>query len=176
MLHLAMAHLIQFIVHLKLENYGVSPNVVVYSSAISACARADPPDHTLALELLAEAATKELSMNAVGYNAALSACARAGQWEPAIQLLQDMEEQSSTNPQVPRPDAVTYGTVLAACERGEQWDLVLKYANRLQEQNLALDGLSLTSVLHACQQLGMADEALRYLDLMKTSSMAHEER
>ena len=128
----------------------------------------------MALELLAEAAAKELSMNVVGYNAALSACARAGQWEPAIQLLRDMEE--SCTPQIPKPDAVTYGTVLAACERGEQWELVLKYANRLQEQNLAMDGLSLTSVLHACQQLGMAQDALRYLELMKTSSMAHEER
>jgi pentatricopeptide repeat domain-containing protein 1 len=77
---------------------------------------------------------------------------------------------------MPRPDAVTYGTILSACERGEQWDLVLKYAEHLQERNLALDGLSLTSVLHACQQLGMAQEAMRYLELMKHASTKQSER
>ena len=51
-------------------------------------------------------------MSVVGYNAALSACARAGQWKPAIELLEQMEEMGL-------PDTVSYGTVLSACERGE---------------------------------------------------------
>jgi len=140
----------------------------VYSSAISACARSDPPDYEQALQLLEEAGN---DLNVVGYNAALSACARAGQWESAIELLEKMEVSSEVV-----PDAVTYGTILAACESGKQWHLVLKYAQRLQERNLSLDGLSLTSVLHACQQLGMAKEALRYLEIMKSSSMEQQER
>lgn len=153
--------------------YGVQPNNVVYSSAISACARTDPADYKLALQLLEEASTKQqLAMNVVGYNAALDACARAGAWEPAIQLLQQMESSEL----MPIPDAVTYGTILSACERGEQWDLVLKYAHRLQERNLALDGLSLTSILHACQQLGMAQDAIQYLELMKHSAAQSERK
>ena len=149
------------------EQYHVEPNGVVYSSAISACSRGNPPNPQLALDLLTKA-RNHVPMNVVGYNAALSACANAGQWELAIQLLEDMLQQSD-DPRVPMPDAVTYGTVLAACEKGEQWQLVLKYARQMQEQNLALDGMSATSALHACQQLGLAQEAMDYLNLMKTS-------
>ena len=101
-------------------------------------------------------------MSVVGYNAALSACARAGQWKPAIELLEQMEEMGL-------PDTVTYGTVLSACERGEQWELILKYAETMQEKKLPLDGISATAALHACQQMGMADTAVKYLELMKSS-------
>ena len=158
--------------------YKVQPNNVVYSSAMSACARFDPVDYKLALRLLQEASRQNVVMNVVGYNnAAVDACARAGAWEPAIQLLQEMESNNEQHKNMPKPDAVTYGTILSACERGEQWSLVLQYAHRLQERNLALDGLSLTSVLHACQQLGMAQEAIRYLELMKqTASIQQSER
>lgn len=148
----------------------MTPNAVVYSSAISACARSNPPDYETALQLLKQAGT---NVNVVGYNAALSACARAGQWEPAIALLEEMESSTSNV----SPDAVTYGTILAACESGKQWHLVLKYAKRLeQHESLSLDGLSLTSALHACQQLGMAQEALDFLEVMKHSSIHPQER
>ena len=139
----------------------------MYSTAISACARANPPDHQQALKLVDEC--REL--NVVGYNAALSACARAGEWEPAIALLEKMEAMPTIT-----PDAVTYGTIMSACETGKQWQLVLKYGQRLHECNLPMDGLSLTSVLHACQQLGMSKEALEYLELMKTTSLTQQER
>ena len=154
------------------EKYNVAPNAVVYSSAISACARSEPPNKDLALKLLREIVEeKELQMSAVGFNAAISACAQAGDWENAISLLTRMEDaQTNTTKQylVPAPDSVTYGTVLAACEIGEQWRLVLKYAISMQDKGLELDGLAFTSCLHACQQLGLADEALHYLDMMKS--------
>jgi len=110
-------------------------------------------------------------MNVMGFNAAISACAQAGDWQNAITLLNRMEEaNASTNSSflVPSPDAITYGTVLAACERAEQWQLVLKYAKEMTRKNLQLDGLAVTSCLHACQQLGLAEEALGYLSVMKT--------
>ena len=114
----------------------------------------------------------ELPMNVVGFNAAISACAQAGDWESAISILDRMEEatadESSPSYLVPAPDAITYGTVLAACEKSEKWELVLKYAQEMTKKKLELDGLSITSCLHACQQLGLADEAVRYLNMMKT--------
>lgn len=113
----------------------------------------------------------ELPMNVVGFNAAISACAQAGDWENAINILSRMEEATRENSStflVPAPDAITYGTVLAACERSEQWTLVLKYAQEMTRKNLVLDGLAVTSCLHACQQLGLSDEAVRYLEVMKS--------
>jgi len=166
------------------KDYGVVPNAIVYSSAISACARSEPPKPELALKLLEEVVEeKKLFMSVVGFNAAISACAQASDWENAISLLTRMEEATrnkatsnnnySKNEQksyylVPEPDVVSYGTVLAACERGRQWKLILKSAESMKERGLPLDGLSVMTCLHACAELGLAYEGLRYLDMMKS--------
>lgn len=154
-------------------DYGVEPNSVVYSAAISACARSQPAKSGQAKQLLKEAVEdKQLQMNVVGFNAAISACAQAGDWESAIELLTRMEDAAADDGSsvflIPQPDAISYGTVLAACERGQQWGLVLKYAQVMESKNLDLDGLAFTSCLHACQQLGQVDDALMYLEKMKS--------
>jgi pentatricopeptide repeat domain-containing protein 1 len=111
---------------------------------------------------LTEVESKELNMSVVGYNTALSACSNAGKWDAAIKLLEKMETRGIV-------DVVSYGTVMAACEKGEQWSLVLHYADTMISKGFSLDGLAVTSALHACQQKGMALDALRYLDLLKAS-------
>ena len=68
---------------------------------------------------------------------------------------------------VPKPDEVTFGTVLAACEKSGEWEELLLVAKAATEYGVKLDGLALTSALHSCQQLGLADDALEYLELMK---------
>ena len=73
----------------------------------------------------------------------------------------------------PSPDAITYGTVMAACERSSKWELVLHFANALENRidpPLQMDGIAITSALHACQQLGMGKRAVRYLEQMKLMS------
>ncbi|KAL3816130.1 hypothetical protein ACHAXA_011627 [Cyclostephanos tholiformis] len=67
----------------------------------------------------------------------------------------------------PKPDAVTFGTVLSACEKSSQWNTALDVARAATEYGVKLDGMALTSILHSCQQLGLADEALYYLEMMK---------
>jgi pentatricopeptide repeat protein len=109
---------------------------------------------------LAEAEEKDLDMSVVGYNAALGACSHAKRWQAAIDLLANMEDRNLV-------DAVSYGTVMAACENGEQWNLVLHYADVMISKGFALDGLAVTSALHACQQKGLVADALRYLDILK---------
>jgi len=166
------------------KQYGVAPNSVVYNSAISACARSSPPKTQQALDLLREAVEeRELEMSVVGFNAAIAACAKDVDWKSAIKLLERMTEANENVLSltglsegggeqhrflVPEPDQVTYGTILSACERGGQWSKVLGYAQTMDQRGLELDGLALTSCLHACQQLGLADEALIYLDRMKS--------
>ena len=159
------------------KDYGVVPNAIVYSSAISACARAEPPKPEMALKLLKEAVEeKKLMMSVVGFNAAISACAQASDWENAISLLTRMEEANSDKKDtdekpdflVPEPDVVSYGTVLAACERGGQWKRVLQIAESMQERGIPLDGISVMTCLHACAELGLAYEGLRYLDMMRS--------
>ena len=178
------------------KSYGVEPNGIVYSSAISACARSEPPLPKMAMKLLQEVVEeKKINMSVVGFNAAISACAQASDWESAISLLTRMEEATMKKPRkidistenvmvdklssssswistefcIPAPDGVTYGTVLTACERGKQWKLVLTKAESMQEYGLSLDARSVMSCLHACAELGQAYEALRYLDMMKSA-------
>lgn len=62
---------------------------------------------------------------------------------------------------VPKPDEVTFGTVLAACERSGEWETLLNVAKAAMEYGVKLDGMALTSVLHSCQQLGLAGESQR---------------
>jgi len=85
----------------------------------------------------------------------------------------------------PAPDVVTYGTVMAACERSGQWTRVLEIADKLDKlceqdnaakglgQCVEMDSMAITSALHACQQLGMADKALEYLERMKQLKRQH---
>eukprot|EP00546_Thalassionema_frauenfeldii_P019783 CAMPEP_0178903362 /NCGR_PEP_ID=MMETSP0786-20121207/5115_1 /TAXON_ID=186022 /ORGANISM="Thalassionema frauenfeldii, Strain CCMP 1798" /LENGTH=660 /DNA_ID=CAMNT_0020574725 /DNA_START=191 /DNA_END=2173 /DNA_ORIENTATION=+ len=150
---------IQLLRSMKNE-YGVEPNAIVYSSAISACSRSN--QYQKALQLLKEAERVNLPMSVVGYNAALAACSKEEKaYEEAIQLFDEMRQKGIV-------DSVSYGTVMAACETAQQWRQVLEYADELASQNaMTMDGMTLTSALHACQQLGYADEALMYLSKMK---------
>lgn len=180
------------------SRYGVRPNHVVYATAISACERSEPPKADVALKLLREAtADPQIEMGVVGYNTAISALARVGDWQRAVQLLDDMEEATNgsdvsevdagvssnrmsnkarlldrNNSNIPAPDEISFGTVMAACERAGQWRQALRIADRINakarfDPSFAMDGLTITSALHACQQLGLADDAMRYLNMMK---------
>ncbi|KAK1738237.1 pentatricopeptide repeat-containing protein [Skeletonema marinoi] len=86
--------------------------------------------------------------------------------EPLLHVLHD-ERYKDLNIVVPKPDEVTFGTVLAACERSGEWEELLRIAKAAIEYGVKLDGMALTSALHACQQLGLAEDALEYLELMK---------
>jgi pentatricopeptide repeat protein len=190
------------------DKYGVKPNHVVYATAISACERSQPPKADVALELLREAtADPQIEMGVVGYNTAISALARVGDWQRAVQLLDEMEEvthygdiserytgdkssdRASNTARLldpnslntPAPDEITFGTVMAACERAGQWRQALRVADRISakarfDPSFAMDGLTITSAMHACQQLGLADDAMRYLDMMKKLSESESQK
>ena len=151
--------------------YNILPNRVVYSTAISAAERSKPTRSHLALSLLREMMSSSIihkRMNpsnkelTIAYNTAISALARDGQFETAIQLLEE---------EMPRegvlPDEVTYGTVMAACERSKKWKLILKFANQMEINSYFMDGITITTVLKACQQLGWANGALKYISKFK---------
>ena len=146
------------------ENYQVKPNAVVYHAAVTAAARVPDPD--VAWQLLEQARTRHaLPLSVVGYNAAINAAAKAGEIDQAVALVERMESQE--DPLVPAPDAVTYATLLAAFEQVQDWNSLMKYADQMQKAGHKLDGLAITSILHACQQLGLAEQAMAYFERMK---------
>mmetsp|Transcript_5553 Transcript_5553/g.8780 ORF Transcript_5553/g.8780 Transcript_5553/m.8780 type:complete len:621 (-) Transcript_5553:14-1876(-) len=155
------------------KDYGVTPNAIVYSSAISACSRGairNPKKYKIALELVKEAdGIEDLELNVIGYNAALSACANAAAYEDAMQLFDTMQDKHLVDP-------ISYGTVMAACEKAERWKEVLEYAQQMNACGLVMDGWTITSALHACQQLGLAEEGLFYLEELKGLSKSNATR
>jgi pentatricopeptide repeat domain-containing protein 1 len=147
----------------------VKPNAVCYHTAIYAAARAKPvPELATALQLLQEAVETKVPVTVIGYNAVLAAAAKLGDWQTAVQLVQNMTGTSS-GAAIPRPDAVTYGTLLAACEQAEEWELLLEYADRMLQSdvNVQWDGLACMCILHAAQQLKRPGRALHALQVLK---------
>jgi len=108
-------------------------------------------------------------MSVVGFNTALGACSNAGNYKAAMELFEKMKSRAIV-------DQVSYGTVMAACEKGEQWGEVLNYAHLMRDENIEMDGIALTSVLHACQQKGLAEDAIFYLNAMKQSPKEKQRR
>lgn len=101
---------------------GLSPSVVSYNAAISACARGRKPD--VALSLLEDMRKRSgIRPNRYSYAAALSALARIGRAGQALRLLDEMREEGV------EPDAVCLVAAMEACENRGSWreaDLLLE--------------------------------------------------
>jgi pentatricopeptide repeat protein len=143
------------------SDYHVRPNAVVYQSAVAAAANAVQP--SIALKLLEDAKASGISITVVGYNAAISAAARACDWKLSKYILDSMRDSCDA----PDPDSVSYGTVMSAFQKCGEWDRILDLLRDMKERKIPLDGLVLSSALHACQQLGLAEKAVEYFELMK---------
>jgi pentatricopeptide repeat domain-containing protein 1 len=151
----------------------VLPNAVVYQSAITAAANAARSD--VALQILESARREDVPLTVIGYNAVITAASRAMNSTLAVQILRTMQ----SNPSLPEPDSVTYGTVMAACENCNEWKHVLEFAEEVDQTKnpeLQLDGMAITSVLKACQQLGYASMAIEYLNRMKLGWNTREQQ
>jgi pentatricopeptide repeat domain-containing protein 1 len=170
---------VQYVTETMEKQYGVVPNDVVYNAAISTCAKSNPPRPDVAIKLLDQAKDRNIPLTVNGYNAACAAAASAANWQLAASILRRMNAttSSATGTLIPLPDSITYGTVMSACEKSYEWKTCLSYFDTMiDDAKLQPDRLSLTSALHACQQLGLAQRALTYLDMMKQQQVELDEQ
>ncbi len=140
----------------------IAPNEVCYQACMTACVQAN--DFASCRKLFHEALEKGIPLTVIGYNIVVSAAAKQGDWQTAMAVVKQMQAPNSTTP---APDAVTYGTLLAACEAAGQWLQVLEQAQAMKNEGFDLDVRALSSCLHACQQLGRAEQALQLLEQME---------
>ena len=153
----------------KKNNVAAAMGVVGYNAAISTLARA--AEWKMAVQLLDEMIIHSQSSTSRFSSSPHSilnweTSIPEAEMKPLLHVLHD-DKYDDLNIVVPKPDEVTFGTVLAACERSGEWEELLRIAKAAIEYGVKLDGMALTSALHACQQLGLAEEALSYLELMK---------
>eukprot|EP00913_Durusdinium_trenchii_P014894 g13969.t1 len=112
--------------------------VVVYTAAITACARSS--QWLQAEEVLAEMQRSIVRTNQFTYSAVISAFQRGAQWEEALSLLGQMA----------RPNLVAFNAVLAACG-ANQWPLVLQILHKLRGRKLQADIVTYTTCIDACE-------------------------
>jgi pentatricopeptide repeat domain-containing protein 1 len=79
-----------------MQQAGVSPNVITYSSAITACDRAG--EWQQALHLLQCMTDVAVQPNAITYSAVMSALARKGRYSEAMELLNNIKQHSTVVP------------------------------------------------------------------------------
>merc|ERR1719188_174987 len=95
----------------------------------------------------------------VTYNAVISACEKSRQWEPALQVAEEMQRWAVA------PDKVTYSTLISACGWGLDWEMALAYFNRIETtRRMKPDLVACTAAIGAC---GKASEWERSLLLLQ---------
>jgi pentatricopeptide repeat domain-containing protein 1 len=80
-----------------MEQAGVAPNVITYSSAITACDRAGEWQQALLL-LKHMTDVAAVQPNAITYSAVMSALARKGRYSEAMELLNNIKQRSTVVP------------------------------------------------------------------------------
>jgi pentatricopeptide repeat protein len=75
--------------------------------------------------------TKGVKPDVITYNASISACEKGGQWEKALQLLEEMRAKGV------EPDVSLYSASISACEKGGQWEKALQLLEEMRRSLLA---------------------------------------
>ena len=161
---------------------GGGMGVVGYNAVISTMARTGR--WRMAVQLLGEMILHSSSLSTTASNSSLSSSSLLQRTNPNFLPMEIIRDDISSAPSllhwpssspssddkneatnydnrsaiVPKPDAVTFGTVLSACEKSSQWNTLLDVARVATEYGVKLDGMALTSIMHSCQQLGLAGE------------------
>ncbi|CAJ1427927.1 unnamed protein product, partial [Effrenium voratum] len=167
----------------------VAPNVVSFSSCISACEKAG--EWQRALDLLCLMPTQEVSPNAYSFSSAISACQKSSEWQQALAVFSAMT--SSLAPDVFAcsgaisacepdgqwkqglallssmghwhiiPNIVCLSAAISACGRGEAWQAAMALWRDLPRRFLRPDAVCFNSAISACEKSGRWREALDLL-------------
>ncbi|CAM9887318.1 unnamed protein product, partial [Ectocarpus fasciculatus] len=144
---------------------GVSPNVVVLNTALSACAKCGQVSR--ATQLLEEMQEKYgVAPEARSYNSVISGHERAGEWREALALAKRMEQAGGVSPNV-----VTFNSVIGACKTAGRPEEALAVLGMLRRKGLQPDVISFNSAIGACASGGKWEAALQLLELMPSEGV-----
>ena len=130
----------------------VSPTVISYSAAISACEKGAQWER--ALTLFQAMPKAKIPSDVISCNAAISACEKGGQWEQALTLFHAMPKEKILS------DVISYSAAISACEKGGQWEQALTLFQGMQEAKIPSDVISYSSAISACEKGGQWEQAL----------------
>ncbi len=101
---------------------GLKPNVITYSSLVSACSKGMETEK--ALEVCANLKHSGLQPDVITLNALISACSKKNEKEKALEVFVDMKQSGL------KPNVITYHAVVSACAKGEQTDNAKRSATK----------------------------------------------
>ena len=126
-----------------MQRQSAEPDVISYSSAISACVKGAQPEQALQLR---EIQRRSVEPNVISYNAAISACQMGVYSEQARQLLRKMQRQSV------EPDVISCSSTISACARGAQPKRALQL-REIQRRSAEPKVISYNAAISACQMM-----------------------
>ena len=126
----------------------VCPNVISYSTAMSACLSQAP--YTV-LSLLHCMMSKNMDPDITAWKTALQACkglAPSTSWEQALQLLREMQERHV------KPDVDSYRMAIQTCEESAQWQIALQLLDDMRAKGVWPDRATYKAAVSTCERGG----------------------
>eukprot|EP00913_Durusdinium_trenchii_P018594 g17472.t1 len=117
--------------HVPAREFTVSPDVISFTSSITACERA--AQWQRALVILTDMPKKQILPNVISFNAAITACERGNQSPIALKLFEKMPEMKIT------PDVISYNATISSCGKGLQWQQALMLFLEMGAKSLRAD-------------------------------------
>ncbi|CAM9281736.1 unnamed protein product, partial [Discosporangium mesarthrocarpum] len=133
----------------EMEESGIQPDVVSYTSVISARSRSRSDGGTgFAEAILSEMESRGVLPNSITYNAALSGCWRRGDWQGALGLLERM--RATGHPGV-EPDAMSFNLAIRACGKEGRRETAATLLAEMVEIGLQPTRLTYQYMLASCR-------------------------
>ena len=153
-----------------MRSAGVQPNLITWSAALDACAKAEPAQWQTAVGLLREMQEAGIPPTVVSYNAAITTCGRAGELKQALQLTVEMR-----NAGIQR-DLITWSALIDACAKAEpaQWETALALLREMQEAGIFPTVVSYNAAITACGRAGELKQALQLTVEMRNAGIQRD--
>eukprot|EP00439_Symbiodinium_sp_Y106_P037276 s6376_g4.t1 len=141
----------------------VSPDVIAFNAAISACRHSG--GWKVALQLLEKMHAHHLLPDTFTHGALTTSLERESKWELALALAADMKGLAV------QISAFARAALISACGQASQWVLTLRILKQLGKERIRLNEVLIGAAIRACGEGGQWHHAMHLLDRMADESV-----
>eukprot|EP00913_Durusdinium_trenchii_P010973 g10299.t1 len=108
-----------------------------------------------------------IRLDVISYNSLTSACEKGQQWQAALALFSQMQQErshvqrwslvicllSDMHHKLLQPNVITYSAAASACEKGHRWAEVLELLGQMDSEDLQPNVITFTAAVRACELL-----------------------
>ncbi|CAK9065233.1 unnamed protein product [Durusdinium trenchii] len=134
----------------------VKANVIIYSSAINACAKGKQWQQ--ALRVLLDLMEANLQPNAICFGAAINACDRCEEWLWPLALLDDMRKLDLS-----ASEEFCINAAMSACGKNQQWEASLILFEQLSLADVQISTVTCNTAISACEKGKQWQRAMQLL-------------